>query len=418
MPITIPGAMALSGGLGLLGSIFGASKSNQANLVAARETNEANIQMSRENNQFQAEQSALQRSFNHDEAILAYKRELEKMQKQWDYESPVEMMRRYREAGINPQVAFSQGSGSVSSAVGASSPMASASASGVSSSLPSLVTPHLEFPNFATGLGDMLLKFAQAKQAFASSGKQDTETEQLKAMFSEQMKKLSAEASLSTTMAQIKSQFGFDAARLSNDKVMQDIATSIQQAYKLSAEGKLAEANEALAHATEELRKSEKSVKDSEKQFFDKKIEWFDSDMRSQIAERAASADEKRASAADHISSVEARDASSWPQKAQNSILQALQVHDWDKFADYIMANLDKQVYENKGIKFDNELNEALRDTFIEIAKLDAVKGNPSTWQYYVDKVLSALAGMAATATSASINKSALLKAAKIRAGQ
>ena len=92
------GSIASAAG-GLFGAIAGLAANNETNATnqtIVKKTNEANKAIADENNALQVVMNRVNNQFAHDEAELA---------RQWN--SPVEMAKRFQEAGINPSVAFS-----------------------------------------------------------------------------------------------------------------------------------------------------------------------------------------------------------------------------------------------------------------------------------------------------------------------
>ena len=124
-------------------SIFGADaqsrnvkKTNEMNYRIAQETNANQMQIARENNQMQLDAMRENNAFNKQSAIDMFNMEAA-------YNSPEATKQRLLEAGINPATMYAQGS-SIGGTVNASTP--SASSSGISPSMPSLVAPHMETP--------------------------------------------------------------------------------------------------------------------------------------------------------------------------------------------------------------------------------------------------------------------------------
>lgn len=126
-----------------IASIFGADsqsrnvrQTNEMNYRIAQETNENQLKIARENNQMQLDAMRENNAFNKQSAIDMFNLEAA-------YNSPMAQKQRLLEAGINPATLYGQG-GSVGGTVNASTP--SASGSGISPSMPSFSTPHMETP--------------------------------------------------------------------------------------------------------------------------------------------------------------------------------------------------------------------------------------------------------------------------------
>lgn len=130
--------------LGSIGSIFSANKQ----LKAQREENE-------KNRKFNAEQASLSRQYN-----------TQMVNAQNLYNDPSNVMRRLQAAGINPSLAYSQGSGSVLGSVGVGSTSQQASSSnGVSPVMPDFSG----IQNSALMAAQIKLLNAQAKKVLADT---------------------------------------------------------------------------------------------------------------------------------------------------------------------------------------------------------------------------------------------------------
>ena len=115
-----------------IGSMVGSGIATAGNVAATAMTNDANKQIARENNDAQKEMFYSGQEFNHNEAIEAYNRDIQKMQMEQQYNSPVEQVKRYQEAGLNPAVMMSQGIAGSSGNVSAPSASQAAPSAGSS----------------------------------------------------------------------------------------------------------------------------------------------------------------------------------------------------------------------------------------------------------------------------------------------
>lgn len=96
----VVGAAIITGVGSVLGSLFGKksqSSANQANVLMQRETNAANLQAVRETNQANQKLSEYQ-----------YQKNLEQWYRENEYQSPKEFIKRLKEAGLSPNLAYGQ----------------------------------------------------------------------------------------------------------------------------------------------------------------------------------------------------------------------------------------------------------------------------------------------------------------------
>lgn len=100
-------AIIVAGILGLVGSVIGAGVSASVakkNVQAQKEANSTNVRLNEENNEKSKE---LQE--------LAYQQNVEQWNRENEYNLPANQMQRFKDAGLNPNLIYSQGSTSASS---------------------------------------------------------------------------------------------------------------------------------------------------------------------------------------------------------------------------------------------------------------------------------------------------------------
>lgn len=128
------GAAALTSGASVSSGLFGKKKAKKYNSELQKEQFEYNQKLAAQQNQY-----------NRENAEWAYQKNLEQWQRENEYNSPAAQMRRYQEAGLNPNLAYGQSNTAASSPT-ISAPTAEgypmSGSSGVSDSMPSI-----EFPN-------------------------------------------------------------------------------------------------------------------------------------------------------------------------------------------------------------------------------------------------------------------------------
>ena len=262
----------ISAGSGMIGSLISShwgyqasrktDKANQANVNA---TNQANISIAnannaaqefarQQNNLFSAQEAQKARDFSHSEAELAYQRELEKMRLEQQYNSPIEQLKRYQEAGINPSVAFAGNLGTATSA-GVSAPMAqssqaSAFGSGISPAMPNLIPYQHTMPfNIANGIMDGVLKMSEMFKNFSESKKSSEEASQVKNLALSQIKEAAARTRAQEVINGVNSLY-------LGRKMQSEINNNVAQAFLASSSGKLDDAKVLLTRTEAALNRS------------------------------------------------------------------------------------------------------------------------------------------------------------------
>lgn len=397
---------AIAGGAsGLLGSIISSitasnaqrrtdesnernvNATNQTSIDIARENNEFQRQMNDVNNQFSHNEADLARQFSHSEAELAYQRELEKMQMEQKYNSPLEQLKRYREAGINPSVAFAGNLGTATSA-GVSAPMAQSSqatphGSGVSPSMPSLVPyQHIMPFNVAGGIMDGLLKTSEIIKAFAESKKTNEEANVVSKLALSQIKEEAAR----TRAAEIANQ---TAALYGDREARARINNLVVQAFTSASEGKVNEARVELVRTEAALNRALRKLHGEQRESYRLSNETFMQRFRADVEKTLSEAQA-------------ARSASNASETQAQYNLQQLRTSEAqrEKFVQETIEAIER----TKGIHLDNHQKNRLRPFILEQVELDLRRQNQDLTNpfRYVGALLNGYTGSTINALTAS----------------
>lgn len=148
-------------GLGGLAAIGGAFNVANSLINNAYQKNENQI-----DREFNAQQAEIQRNFQSKEAELAYERQVDFYDTR---QSPTAMMEQYKEAGINPAVAFGHGSAGGVTSTPSSSVPSGAVASARSNSLPGFLGIADEMVSLQKSIEEVKLLRSEAREANARS---------------------------------------------------------------------------------------------------------------------------------------------------------------------------------------------------------------------------------------------------------
>lgn len=220
----------------LISGIFGSKSqrdANATNLQIARETNQMSLDAMRENN-----------AFNRQMAIDMFNMENA-------YNSPVEQIKRLREAGINPAVALGGNATSIANTGETATPSASGN--------PSLAFPHVEpVPNFLSGAINTLLQLSQLGLNKSATNKNNAETYSLYKTVEAEVKQKLADAKYKEAMTEYQNiqssldvVFGSQERAAKCKKLVADYFNSLVDTDYKKAEKYLAEAETALKNAQE-----------------------------------------------------------------------------------------------------------------------------------------------------------------------
>lgn len=243
-----PIGMAIGLGSSLLGGVLGnksQKEANQMNLQIARENNQNSMDIANMNNAFQWRALNANNDFNRRMAIEMFNMENA-------YNTPLQQVARLREAGINPALYFAGGGASAGTA-NASTPQAASS--GISPSMPSLSTPHMDaVPNVVSGTLSALTQLAQVSQLNASARKAGAETSTLEALLEPTVRKtikeienIEAQTNHQRFMNEMDYLYESSERKYRVRNLIKDIAVKGSQITTLASQGKLNEAQALLA---------------------------------------------------------------------------------------------------------------------------------------------------------------------------
>lgn len=269
----INGITSLTGGL--LSGLF-QSGSSRRQIEAAKEINGENIRMQRETNAQNYKMFQEANEFNANQADLAWQRQQDMFNMENAYNSPLEIVKRLEEAGINPQVAFNGMTGMAASADGAT-PSGGASSAGV----PSLTAPRADIlPDYA-GFNpfDFIAKgiksFAESAQAVAAAKKTGIETERLEKSLSSFLEEQEASAKLQKLNAYLVEKYG-------DQKMSGEVAKIFKEIDNLTLSGDLLNAQYRLTQLEGDIKATESRMLDEK---YKRVKEYIDNELNMQKAE-------------------------------------------------------------------------------------------------------------------------------------
>ena len=302
---------AISGTAASIGQVRSTVLANEANRDIAEQNNKTSIQIARENNALQLQSMRESNEFSRKMALDMF--DLENA-----YNRPLEQVKRYQEAGLNPAIMM-EGAGAVASGNGdISTP--SASPSGISPSMPSLTTPHMEaVPSLATGFIDALNSIAQLKLANAEVENKQAQTNEINTLLDAKFKDLTASAESKAAQALYTNTMNDLEKLYGADKRVAEIKKLVQDATLAQLQGETEKAEKLYKKAQTRLANSQNNqVKESAPFIIanlieqNKLIKEQQSTEKSKQAAGYASAEESRAAAAQkreqtRITAAEAR---------------------------------------------------------------------------------------------------------------
>lgn len=268
-----------------IGDVAAAGITAGANITSTELTNQANKDIAEANNKLQSEMFYEGQEFNAREAEKAYQRDIDKMKMEQEYNSPLEQVKRYQEAGINPAVAMSgQGgtSGNVTSPTGAPS--------ATTPNIPLLTSPHMQSVDFTP--------IAQVYKTMVEAKKAGIESTQLEKSFDKVLSNMDLDIESKELNNLLTRVYG---PALQNSMVRKNLASareSLAAAYNFRESGKTEESKRALNDSLRLMNDSlsafygeEKKYKELEvKSFFDvlnKKFQEIDSNIAKNRSEAA-----------------------------------------------------------------------------------------------------------------------------------
>lgn len=226
---------------------MGASSARQ--LRATRETNAQNYQIYQESKDFAREQADTQ-----------WQRELEMFDKENEYNNPVNVVGRLRDAGINPALAMQGSLGSaMSSAASGGSPAMGASPTPPQMQVPDYLGADQMLLNAATGVNDSMLKATEMLKNVAAAKQTGIDTSYLEQTLNARVQKTESESEYSKMQASLYKQFGVDRTVKELNKLDKECKTLDAQADAAILDGDYKYAMSTLTRL-----QSQKQIKDNE----------------------------------------------------------------------------------------------------------------------------------------------------------
>lgn len=251
-------AGAVVSGVGsLLGSLFGGisqnksvKNTNKTNLEIANQNNATSMAIAQANNQLQREMNQYNNEWSRNTAIEMFNLENA-------YNTPLAQKERLVAAGLNPYSLASDG------AIGASAgdiATPSASSSGISPSMPSLVTPTMQAPPSVLGaMFGSLESITKSLQNVSQSGLNKVQSDRLHTLLGSELNKLLADVNNVELENQIKS-FNFELDKVyANNERSEGLRKVVNEATKIYEEA-------LLALAKQDTEKAQKLFVDAESQ--------------------------------------------------------------------------------------------------------------------------------------------------------
>lgn len=275
---------------------FSNEHANETNLQLARETNEMNLKIARENNEFQERMTGINNAFSHDEALLSREFNAQEAEKQRAWESAEQQVARLRAAGLNPALAFSNGG----TASAATSTPASPHGSGVSPSVPNLVTPHYEAFQFKDP-SESVKAFAEALQALGQAKKLGVETDTLEKEQQDLLRMVHAKGDMADLENELAHRFAekersaqFQQMTLNLGKETQSLLNLIREGAKIDAETELTRIKQQTEKETSGLKAAERAIAEKENENYFKLFEAKVNNILSSTELNLASAQNQR----------------------------------------------------------------------------------------------------------------------------
>lgn len=396
-------------GIGAAADVATNAATNATNAVIANKTNQTSKDIAAANNEMQERLNTTNNEFSASEAEKAYQRQVEQWHREVQYNSPIEQLKRFQEAGLNPSVAFGGNLGSSTSASASSAPMASPHGSGVSPSMPTLIPAHLEDPKVGSAFADIFKALNEGK-------KQGAEATQINQTMTTLLESLKADVESKNLANALTKAYGDAKASAEIENIVQNTSTSTKLAYVYATQGDLNKAEQALADARKETEKATAALRGEEKKLMEKRNEVFykqvEADLKTAASQRAAnygaaasgyaSANYQNAMAAtenavrDHKVRLFGAEADKMTNEALLSgidarVESALEKDGW-QLRDRLYAIQSNRNAMQLGI-VDVEQAKNIYPLVMKMAEQDAKRGDMKDWYYYVDRVLGLLSG-------------------------
>lgn len=258
----------IAAGISTAGSVASTALTNKANRDIAAQNNATQIQIANQNNQMQRELNAENNQFSHDEAELAFDRSVEQWQRENQYNTPVEQLKRFQEAGINPTLGL-LGNSAMPAANSPAATMAQPHGSGITPSMPQLQQAVMN----PFDIGDSLMK---GITALANARKTGLESKSLQETMDSIISKAKSDAKFAENQADLsefqnylQQRYGEKRFTAETQKLLDDAYLSTSLAFKAQREGDLALAQEYREKAHTDVLKLDKELKIKERDNYD-----------------------------------------------------------------------------------------------------------------------------------------------------
>ena len=276
---------------------YNTKKTNENNLDIANANNETAIQLARENNALQQSMLNQNLDWSSAEAEKAYQRELEKIRQEREYNTPLQQVKRLREAGLNPALAF--GGQNTTQIAGTSAPQASPMGSGISPSMPVLSTPHMEAFHMTSPTA-AFSEMAEGLAALASAKKEGVETDRLEKTLDSYVKEMESNAEMASIKTLNEAYFSFKERSLGIRQIETDIYKNELLAANAKLEGDEIRSRTILNRAEASYKHQLKSLSQDEQKFLGMKMKGFWPELNATIAHIQAQTADAFASAGAH----------------------------------------------------------------------------------------------------------------------
>lgn len=371
---------------------------NATNIAIANKNNQTQREIAEANNQMQVDMNRENNQFSHDEAELAYQRDIEQFNRENAYNTPVEQLKRFQEAGINPTLGL-LGNAAMPAASSSAAPMAQPHGSGITPSMPQFHNPAVN----PIDIGSAVKAFAEARIAGVESKTMEAAFDSIVKKYQEDARYQEMQADIAEVQDFLVTAYGKQRYQAETNEILERTFQLTAQAFLFAKEGELADAQKQKELALEEVYKLDRHYKQKE-------VDSFDKFMSARIDNLNASSQESRAAAekfhAEAItedtlrnlrkdllgSEADLRSVDAETEKAlfSNGMLYSERINQIQKLA-----------AERREAQISRDQAEELYPIIVATAEQDRRKGNVKDWEYYVDKTLGALMNSAGAAVGA-----------------
>ena len=362
--------------------------SNQSNNRTNKEIADANnqiaLQIARENNQQQSSMNAYNNQFSHNEADLAYQRQLELQKREFEYQSYENQVRMLKDAGINPGVYFA-GKAGLGSPSAPSAPQAQPHGSGVTPSMPNLTSPHMEAFQMVSPAA-ALRDIGSAFESLSNSDKTREDIDILRKAKADILSKYHSDSKIAEMDAIIKNYYGMEEASANVIRIKNQALELIYNALLLAKQGKTEDAKQQLIKAQSVTEKETAKLRKSERKKVENENSVFFELTAGQLKALEASANASNAAASASRSQAALTDEYQFRESLKNNVLEAARVYDHDRFVEAVMGEFEHAAKQNQ---FTDEQIDKIRKTLpslVEQMENDAKLNKPWRQYYNINK--------------------------------